>query len=74
MHTQGVRLQLKDVMNTNFNVSSTWLQDKSFWNEELREIEHVLEATRRTRRILNAHYVKLDLSKVASEDKHLEEE
>ena len=45
--------------------------DIIFRNAELWEIEHVLNSTRRTRRILDAQYKKYDLSKIVSNSKHL---
>ena len=57
--------------NINFNASSTWIHDKIFWNEDLWERKHMLDATKRTRHTLDVQYEKSDQSKVASEIKHL---
>ena len=45
--------------------------DTSFRNEELWESEHVRDSKRRTCRILDAKYQKVDLSKIVSNSKHL---
>ena len=45
--------------------------DIIFRNAELWESEHVLNSTRRTRRILDAQDQKDDLSKIVSNSKHL---
>ena len=45
--------------------------DASLGNEELWEIEHVLDSTRRLRRILDAKYQKAYLIKIISNNKHL---
>ena len=42
---------------------SNLCDDASFRNQELWEIEHVLNSTRRTRRILNANYQRDNLRK-----------
>ena len=42
-----------------------------FRNEEWWEIEHVLDATRGTCRILDAKYLKYDISKIVPDSKHL---
>ena len=44
--------------------------DASFRNESLREIKHVLDFTRLTRRILDAKYQKANLSQIVSNSKH----
>ena len=59
---------MKDVTNIK---SSAQYHGGSFRNEELRNIEHVLYATRRTRLTLDAYYEKSDLQKFASNDQTL---
>ena len=43
----------------------------SFRNEEIWESEHVLNSTRLTRRILDGNYQRVNLSKIVSNSKHL---
>ena len=44
--------------------------DAIFRNEELWKIEHLLDSTRHTRRILDTQYQKPDLRKIMSNSKH----
>ena len=62
---------MKYVSIINFDASSELLKDKSFHNEKLLEIKHVLGTTRHTRIIQNDHYKKIYRRKVLSERDHL---
>ena len=63
---KGCTAPMKDFSRINFDMSSDWLKYKIFWNEELWERKHFLEAIRRTCRILDSHCEKYNLCKVLS--------
>ena len=62
---------MKDMNNSYVQISSNLRDDARFRDEELWESEHVLDATRRMRRILDTKYQKANLSKIVSNSKHL---
>ena len=61
---EGCTAPMKEFTNM---MSSAQSHDKTFHNKELWESEHVLDATQNTCHILDGHYKKSDLRKVASE-------
>ena len=55
---KGCMSPMKDAFKNNFNTLSDWINNKIFWNKELWESEHVLDATQRMHFILYYHYEK----------------
>ena len=60
---KGCTALMNDVTKT---TPSAYSHDKNFQNEELWESEHRLDTTRISRCVLDSHYKKSDLGKVAS--------
>ena len=63
---KGCTYQRKDVSKINYGVSSEWLNDESFGDEELWDSDHVMDITQFTRFILDYHYKKVNLRKITS--------
>ena len=68
---EGCTASMRDMNNNYVRINSDLIDDASFRDEELWESEHLLDSTRRTRRIWDAKYQESDLSKVVSNSKHL---
>ena len=71
---EGCTAPMKDLATISPNASSDWLHDETFCHEESWESDHVLDATQRTRHILDATYKKADLRQVVNDNKHLTDE